>query len=115
MLGTPVLLVAGVPDLLRMGWAAVGWAGWGGVVYSSAASLVLGYIIWNWSVRVVGTNRTAIFTCMSPIFAMASAALVLGERPGPAQILGGAAVIAGVILAQRGELPAPPRPETPAS
>ncbi|HEX6990262.1 MAG TPA: DMT family transporter, partial [Gemmatimonadales bacterium] len=76
-------------------------AGWGGVLYSSAFSLVLSYIIWNRSIKVVGSNRTAIFACLTPVFAMLTAMLILGERPGLAQFSGGALVIAGVLLSQR--------------
>ena len=98
ILGTPVLLLAGIPQLVTMDWSRVTWLGWVGVVYSSALSLVVAYILWNRSIRLVGTNRTAIFACLTPIVAMAAAAVLLDERPGAVQLLGGAMVLGGVLL-----------------
>ena len=102
ILGSPGLVAAGVPDLLRLDWGAVSLLAWGGVLYSVVLSLVVAYILWNRSVRVVGTNRTAIFACMTPIVAMAVAAAVLGERPKPVQFAGAAMILGGVLLAQSG-------------
>ncbi len=104
--GTIPLFLAAIPSLLAMNWSRTTPTGWGGVLYSSGFSLVLAYIIWNRSIRVVGSNRTAIFACLTPVVAMLTAMLMLGERPGPAQLAGGALVIAGVLLSQRtGPLP----------
>jgi len=92
--GTPVLVALGLPSLLRMDWGAVSGAAWAGMVYSSALSLVVAYVLWNNSVRVVGSSRTAVFACITPLVAMGS------ERPLPVQLLGAAAVLVGVLLAQ---------------
>src|SRR5690606_2553785 len=108
ILGTPGLLLAGVPQLVTMDWSRVTWLGWAGLIYSSALSLVVAYILWNRSVRLVGTNRTAIFACLTPIVATLAAALLLGERPGLIQLLGGAMVLGGVLLTTTGGAPAPP-------
>ena len=102
ILGSPALVVAGLPDLMRLDWGAVSLLAWGGVLYSVLLSLVVAYILWNRSVRVVGSNRTAIFACMTPIVAMAVAAGVLGERPKPVQFVGAAMILGGVLLAQSG-------------
>ncbi|HEU4760775.1 MAG TPA: DMT family transporter [Gemmatimonadales bacterium] len=99
--GSVPLVLLGIPALAHMDWTRTTAAGWGGVLYSSAFSLVLSYIIWNRSIKVVGSNRTAIFACLTPVFAMLTAMLILGERPGLAQFSGGALVIAGVLLSQR--------------
>jgi drug/metabolite transporter (DMT)-like permease len=101
ILGTPVLLAAGIPDLLTMDWGATSMGGWGGVLYSSLLSLILAYVLWNRSIRVVGSNRTAIFACVTPLVATGAAVLILGERPAPAQLMGGALVLGGVLLSQR--------------
>ena len=60
--------------------------------------LAVAYILWNRSIRLVGTNRTAIFACLTPIVAMAAAAVILAERPGLVQLFGGAMVLSGVLL-----------------
>lgn len=98
ILGTPALVVAGIPELLAMDWTRVTPLGWAGLIYSSVLSLVLAYVLWNRSVRQVGSNRTAIFACLTPIIAMLAATLLLRERPGLVQVIGGAMVVAGVAL-----------------
>lgn len=109
ILGTPVLVAAGLPDLLSMDWGATSIAGWGGILYSALLSLIFAYVLWNRSIRVVGSNRTAIFACVTPLVATGAAVLVLGERPSPAQLAGGALVLAGVLLSQRpATSPVPP-------
>lgn len=113
--GTPVLVAAGLPDMLAMNWAATTVGGWGGVLYSSLLSLIFAYVLWNRSIRVVGSNRTAIFACVTPLVATGTAVLVLGERPAPAQLVGGALVLVGVLLSQRAaSSPAPPAGPSPA-
>jgi drug/metabolite transporter (DMT)-like permease len=115
ILGTPVLVAAGLPDMLAMNWAATSIGGWGGVLYSSLLSLIFAYVLWNRSIRVVGSNRTAIFACVTPLVATGTAVLVLGERPAPAQLAGGALVLVGVLLSQRAASPpAPPGEPSPA-
>ena len=101
VLGTPVLFLLGVPSLVRMDWGAVSLLGWAGLVYSAAMSLVVAYVLWNNSVRVIGSSRTAVFACITPLVAMASAALILHERPTPLQLAGAGAILGGVILSQR--------------
>jgi drug/metabolite transporter (DMT)-like permease len=105
--GSIPLVLGGLPALARLNWRATTVGGWAGLLYSAALSLVLGYIIWNRSVRVVGPNRTAIFSCLTPLVAMVTAVAMLGEHPGVEQLAGGALVIAGVLLSQR------QRPSTP--
>ncbi len=101
VLGTPLLLAAGLPSLLGMQWSAISTLGWAGLAYSSVMSLVVAYLLWNASVRAIGSNRTAVYACITPLVAMASAMAILGERPSPIQLAGAAAIIVGVILSQR--------------
>jgi drug/metabolite transporter (DMT)-like permease len=101
VLGTPVLLAAGLPSLVRMDWGAVSGLAWAGLLYSSAMSLVVAYILWNGSVRSIGSSRTAVFACLTPLVAMGSAALILHERPTAMQLAGAVAILSGVLLSQR--------------
>lgn len=99
--GTPGLLIAGLPDLLRLDWGAIAPAGWIALAYATVFSLVLAYVLWNRSVQLAGPSRTAIYTCLSPLVASASAWVLLGERPHPLQGVGAAFIIGGVILTRR--------------
>jgi drug/metabolite transporter (DMT)-like permease len=62
--------------------------------------------------------RAATFHFLSPIFGVAIAAVLLGERFGPLDVLGAVIVAVGILLVQLARLPAagdaamraPPRP-----
>lgn len=99
--GTPGLVLVALPDLVRMDWAAVTPAAWGGVAYSAGLALVLAYTLWNTSVAEVGSSRTAIYNCLVPVVALTLAWAMLGERPGALQLAGAGAIVAGVLVARR--------------
>jgi drug/metabolite transporter (DMT)-like permease len=96
--GTPGLLLAGLPEMLGMDWSAVGWQGWAALAYATILSLLVAYLIWNRSVKVVGPSRTAIYMCLTPVIAVVTAAAFLGERPRPLQAVGAALIIGGVLV-----------------
>ena len=75
--GAPALLLAGLPSIARMDWSAVGWEGWAALAYSTVLSLLVAYVIWNRSVKVVGPSRTVIYMCLTPLVAVIAAAVLL--------------------------------------
>jgi drug/metabolite transporter (DMT)-like permease len=99
--GTPGLLLAGAPQLMSMSWRGVGMMGWAGLAFSSVLSIVVGYAIWNTSVRAVGSSRTAIYACATPLVAALVAWPLLGERFVALQAAGAALIVVGVLLARR--------------
>lgn len=99
--GAPGLLLLGLPQLIAMDWNRVGLEGWGAFAYATMLSLIVAYLIWNRSVQVVGPSRTVVYMCLTPVIAVISAALFLGERPRPLQGVGAALIITGVVLTRR--------------
>jgi drug/metabolite transporter (DMT)-like permease len=100
--GTPGLVLAGLPGMLKVRWAAVPLEAWLALGYAAVLSLIVAYLLWNRSVKVVGGTRTAIYMCITPLFAVAGAWLLLGERPQALQGVGAALIIAGVLLTRGG-------------
>jgi drug/metabolite transporter (DMT)-like permease len=96
--GAPGLVLAGVPEMAGMDWTAVGWQGWTALAYATFLSLLVAYVIWNRSVKVVGPSRTVIYMCLTPLVAVLTAAVFLGERPMPLQAVGAALIIGGMLL-----------------
>ncbi|HET9725845.1 MAG TPA: DMT family transporter [Gemmatimonadales bacterium] len=96
--GTPGLMLAGLPGLLRLEWGTVSATGWAALAYATLLSLVVAYILWNRSVQTVGGTRTAIYMCLTPLFAVIAAWAILGEQAHPSQAIGAALIIAGVLL-----------------
>jgi drug/metabolite transporter (DMT)-like permease len=96
--GTPGLVLAGLPGLFRLEWATISATGWAALAYATLLSLVVAYILWNRSVQTVGGTRTAIYMCLTPLFAVIAAWIILGERVHPSQGIGAALIVAGVLL-----------------
>jgi drug/metabolite transporter (DMT)-like permease len=99
--GAPGLVVAGLPQVASLDWATVPRGAWVGLLYATLLSLVVAYILWNRSVKAVGSTRTAIYMCVTPLVAVTGAWLILGERPHPLQGLGAILIVAGVLLTRQ--------------
>ena len=101
--GTLPLSLIALPSVNDVAWNELSATTWGAIAYAGLASMVIAYLFWNRGVRLLGPTRTAMFGNLQPIFALAAARLLLGEKPGPWQLVGAAAIIAGVLLTRTAE------------
>jgi drug/metabolite transporter (DMT)-like permease len=99
--GTPGLVLLGAPGLLRLEWEALSPSIWAALGYAALLSLVLCYVLYNRAVQGIGTARTAIYNCVTPLVAMLIAWLTLGEVPTALQFAGVILVITGVLVSVR--------------
>ena len=101
LIGTALLLPLGavqqgyrdVPTWSADTWLAAGFLG----VFSTAVAFVLFF----WAVHRYGASLAAMVTYLTPIATLVLAFLILGERPLPLQLVGGAVIVVGVRLAAR--------------
>lgn len=93
----PLLLVS-LPGILATHWTDLPLAAWGSITYSGLFALVIAYLFWYNGVRVLGPTRTAMYSNLQPVFALAVARLVLGESITPWQIAGAISIISGLLL-----------------
>lgn len=105
--GTPVLVVLGIPDLRSLDWSGLEPVHWIGVVYAGVLAISVAYLLWNRGVRHIGSARTAAYSNLVPVVALLTAWMTLGERPTPLQVLGTAAILAGVTTTRSGRTRAP--------
>jgi drug/metabolite transporter (DMT)-like permease len=96
--GSFFLFLAGVPSLLRQNWSVVGVTAWGGLLFSSVLSVGVAYLLWYWGVQQLGGARTAVYSNLQPIVALAAGALLLGEQLTIFSLVGAALVVGGVLL-----------------
>jgi drug/metabolite transporter (DMT)-like permease len=80
--------------LSRPGWTAVGYL----VLLTSVAS----YVLYSWALARAEASRVAIYANLQPVLTALLAWAAYGERLTPPFVAGGAMVIAGVLLTQRG-------------
>jgi drug/metabolite transporter (DMT)-like permease len=97
--GAAGLLLVGGPGLLREDWGAVTFETWAAVAYSTILALVISAPLFNRAVQGIGSDRTALYNCLTPLVAMAVAWVTLREVPTGPQFLGVGLVLGGVWLA----------------
>jgi drug/metabolite transporter (DMT)-like permease len=100
--GTIPLLTISLPDMLRQDWGRISLTAWGAAAFSALLAVVVGYLVWYYSVQRVGNARTAIYSNLIPVFAIIFAWLTLGSTLSLGQWLGAGIVLAGVMLTRRG-------------
>ncbi|HMO75269.1 MAG TPA: DMT family transporter [Sphingopyxis sp.] len=71
---------------------------WMELLYIGGAAYVLAYALWNTSVLVSGAARTGMFLYLQPVFAILLAAALLGETPGPLQLIAGLLILGGLLV-----------------
>jgi drug/metabolite transporter (DMT)-like permease len=102
--GTIPLALLSLPAILRQDWRAISEVGWGALLFSALLAVVVGYLVWYTSVQRVGNTRTAIYSNVTPIFAIAFAWLLLGSALTWPQGVGATVVLLGLTLTRRGRV-----------
>lgn len=97
-LGAPFVVLMGLPVLARADFSRLTGAAWGGAVYAGLLALATAYSWWAIGLQRLGAARTAIFSNLIPLVALAVAWLWLGERLPALAWAGVATVLAGVWL-----------------
>jgi O-acetylserine/cysteine efflux transporter len=93
------LLVNG-PHGVAAGLAAFGWKAALSTLYSAGISSLFGYAVWNGLLARCPSSSVVPWALLVPPVGIVSAWLALGERPGVAELAGGVALVAGVLVAQ---------------
>jgi len=70
---------------------------WAGLAYTCVIGTAVGSGIWTWLLVRHPAGVVGPFSMLVPVFGIATAAVVLGERPGWLELLGGAVVVLGVV------------------
>lgn len=96
--GMVPLLAVAAPSMLTTNWTALPLLAWGSVAYSGLFALVIAYLFWYHGVRVLGPTRTAMYSNLQPVFALAVAWLLLGEGITGWEIAGAVSIITGLLL-----------------
>lgn len=71
------------------------------IFYVGALASIVAFLSWNNGVVQLGANKASIYLNLIPVFASIFAVLFLGEQLHTFQIIGGLAVVAGVLLSSK--------------
>ncbi len=78
----------------------VSWSAWAGLVYMSAFSSVVCYLIYYYALKRIPASRVAAFSYLQPVLAILMASAILNERITAAVIGGGAIIFVGVFVTE---------------
>ena len=74
------------------------WAAWGGALYAALLSSLFGHGLFYWLVQRHPVSTLTPYLLMTPLFAVGLGVVFWGDQPGPRLYLGGAMVLAGVLI-----------------
>lgn len=114
MVGAAVMWLAAATGLLPMAfstadtklgpWVTPWWVSLGGLI---VLATVLAYVSGIVAARALGSKVASFVSLTEVLFAVIWAWFLLGELPGPVQLLGGALIVGGVVLVRVDELRGP--------
>lgn len=87
------------PSAVADGVAAFGWQAGVSTLYTAGLASLVGYGIFNTLLARNVSSAVVPWVLLAPVVAMASAWLLLGERPNGPESLGGLLLVAGVLVA----------------
>lgn len=71
------------------------------ILYVGTFASIVAFLSWNKGVIAIGANRASIFLNFIPLFATLFAVLFINETPVITQLIGGVAIIIGVLIANK--------------
>jgi drug/metabolite transporter (DMT)-like permease len=78
-----------------------GWESYGACFVMALVCQILGHSIFNWALKYLEATVVTIAALGEPVGASVLALIILRERAVPAEIVGGAAILAGIVLVLR--------------
>ena len=108
--GALFLAPIGLWQLSGVDLAQVGPGQIGAIAYSGLLSSALGNVVVFWGISLLGPTRITNLQFLPPALAIVFAAIFLGDPILAGQVLGGAIIITGVLVARRSRIR---RPATP--
>ena len=98
----PSLALALVVDSPPVVWDALSnlsWVAIASTLYTAVLASLVGYGIWNTLLSKYPTSAVVPFSLLIPVVGIIAAWLVVDERPGATELIGGAIMLAGLAIA----------------
>ncbi len=101
------IALTGLPQLSDQDWD-LGWEVWALLVFATLGPLVLTNELWFRSLDRIGPARATLAANLQPFLAAAIAVVLLSETLDALELAGGALIAAGILIARRRRVTAPP-------
>jgi drug/metabolite transporter (DMT)-like permease len=96
------LLAAAAPQLDAQDYGALGRLPWLALAFAVVGPLVVTNVLWFTAIHRVGAARATLFANLQPFVAAVFALLILSEHMSALQVVGGLAILGGILLERRG-------------
>lgn len=96
--GATLYVLSMVPVMLATEWRSISRFSWSMMLTSALLALNLSYWIWYTGLKTLGGSRTSVYSYLTPVVAMAVAAVWLGESVSINQMAGATAIFAGLLI-----------------
>ncbi|MBP2625336.1 MAG: carboxylate/amino acid/amine transporter [Firmicutes bacterium] len=100
-IATVLFIPVAIPSMMLIEWTDVPLTAWFSVLYSGVFAICVGNFLWMWAIGKIGSTRTALYNNLSPIFAVATGYIFLGESFGWLQFFGAVVIFGGMYLTRQ--------------
>lgn len=94
----PLNILIALPYFEQIDWSVVTFPVWAAILYSGGLSTGIAIAIWVILIQRSGATHTAVFGNLVPLVAIAGSFFLLGEVISFPQLLGGSAIIGGLLI-----------------
>ena len=101
------LALTGISQVSDQDWG-LGWEVWALLVFATLGPLVVTNELWFRSLDRIGPARATLAANLQPFLAAAIAVVLLSESLGPLELVGGALIASGIVVARRRRPSTPP-------
>jgi len=99
LLGTFLLAPIYFLELKTHGGIAVNISNLGSILYLGLGASVICFLIWNKTISILGTGRTALFGNLIPVFSSIEAVILLNEKITTVHLISFILVVTGLVIA----------------
>lgn len=97
-IGATLYVLTMMPFLIAVEWRTISGFSWLMMLTSALLALNLSYWIWYTGLKRLGGSRTSVYSYLTPVVAMAVAAVWLNEPISSNQMAGAGAIFAGLLI-----------------
>ena len=101
LIGTPLIAIVGVPQLLTEDISGLSGGAWFGLGYALVASLIVANLLWFVAIHKAGAARVVALMPLQPFLGVIFSWVLLAERLDWKQLAGGIIIIIGTTIAVR--------------
>ncbi|MCC7447608.1 MAG: DMT family transporter [Anaerolineae bacterium] len=98
--GTIPLTLLALPAIRVQNWQAVSSGALLGMLYSTVVVIALGYLVWNWGVKKLGSTRASLYSNLSPVVTLIASVIILNENLTILRLVGAVIIIGGIYLSR---------------